>query len=177
MGVNRFEMDNKEEKIDLAAKLFDESNYASMIINTEAAAKKHQEEIKHLIDLVSKEKNKSALPELYKVLKAEKASIHLVIDALETKDGIKHSKALYACIWESDLNASEYIVDLVKGFFVSDIETCIEIFTVITNNCETVKEDDIDDAIDVFKEYAPLVAADKKELSLEILDWLENSRK
>jgi hypothetical protein len=170
-------MDNKEEKVDLAAKLFDESNYASMIINTEAAAKKHQEEIKHLIDLVGKEKNRSALPELYKVLKVEKASIHLVIDALETKEGLKHSKALYACIWESDLNASEYIVDLVKGFFSSDIETCIEIFTVITNNCEHCKEEDIEDAIDVFKEQTSQISTEKKDLSLEILDWLENAKK
>ncbi len=170
-------MNNKEEKVDLAAKLFDESNYASMIINTEAAAKKHQEEIKHLIDLVGKEKNRSALPELYKVLKVEKASIHLVIDALETKEGAKHAKALYACIWESDLDASEYIVDLVKNFFKADIETGIEIFTVITNNCEHCKEDDIEDAIEVFKEQSNQIKAEQKDLSLEILDWLENAKK
>jgi hypothetical protein len=171
------EKDNSRENEDLASKLFDENNYSSMLVHTEAAVKKHQEEIKHLIELLTKEKNRSALPELYKVLKAEKASVHLVFDAIETKEGIKHSKVLYETIWESDLDASEYISDLIKAFFISDIETCIEIFTVITNNCENVKEDQIDEAIDIFKEQAVDIKPEKKELSLEILDWLEHAKK
>jgi hypothetical protein len=171
------EKENSGESADLAAKLFDENNYSSMLVHTDAAVKKHQEEIRHLIELLTKEKNKSALPELYKVLKAEKASIHLVFDAIETKEGIKHAKVLYETIWESDLDASEYISDMIKAFFSADIETCIEIFTVITNNCEHVKEEQLDEAIDIFKEQATSIATEKKELSLEVLDWLENAKK
>jgi hypothetical protein len=169
-------MENQDDKQkDLTTRLFDETEYASMFVHTDGAVEKHKAQIKDLIELVSKEKYRSTLLELYRVLKNEKASIHLIFDALETKEGQKHAAVLYAAIWESGLDASEYIVDMVSAFFSADIETAVEIFTVITNNCENVENEKIDEALDVFKERAPKVSDDKKELSLEILDWLENN--
>jgi hypothetical protein len=165
---------NKDKEIkDLSSKLFDEQTYASMILHTDEAMDKHKAQIKHLIELVTKEKHKYALPELYTVLKREKAGIHLVYDAIESKVGQKYLKTLYATIWESNLDASPYIVELVRAFFQVDILTAVEIFTVITNNCESTSNEQIDEALDVFKEMVLQIAEDKKALSLEILDWLE----
>jgi hypothetical protein len=165
---------NKDKEItDLASKLFDEQTYASMILHTDEAMEKHKAQIKHLIELVTKEKHKYALPELYTVLKREKAGIHLVYDAIESKEGVKHLKTLYATIWESNLDASPYIVELVRAFFEVDILTAVEIFTVITNNCENTSIEQIDEALDVFKEMVLQITEDKQALSLEILDWLE----
>ncbi len=170
------EINKDKDSKDLASKLFDEQAYSSLIVHTDEAVDKHKAQIKHLIELVTKEKHKYALPELYTVLKREKAGIHLVYDAIESKEGAKHLKTLYATIWESNLDASPYMVELVHAFFEVDLLSAVEIFTVITNNCENPSALQIEEALDVFKETAMQITEEKKALSLEILDWLEHSK-
>jgi hypothetical protein len=161
--------EKNDKHMDITSRLFDENEYSSMFVHTDESIKKHQEQIKNLIDLLTKDK--------YKALQSERSGIHLIFDAIESKDGNKHRIALLSAIWESGADASEYIVELVRLFMEASIEEALEIFTIITNNCEDAKQESIEESIEVYKEHHSKISLETKDLALEVLDWLETKDK
>lgn len=136
--------------------------------------------IEPLVQVLSSDKSsqdlKDEIAELLNTLKSTKAP-EQIIACLNKKEYAASHQLLLASIWNSGLDYRDYLGDIATATVNGDFMSAMECITIIENIDGTLTEDQIMDALLVFKSY--LVDSrdednSKNELIKEIVLTLQN---
>ncbi len=131
-----------------------------------------------LIELLHGSQNpeiKSKICGLFANLK-ESDAIPLIIEAIQNQKYEPELKELVSCCWENGLDYSNYLTLFVDLLIDSDFLVAFEAYTVILNMISTIDPAKIDAEVDKLEKAMHLASDQKKELILEVIDFLPSIR-
>ena len=111
-------------------KLFDEKEYATIIIGSEGMTKKDTNNADYITTLVSKNSTREEKDEALILLKENKAQPFMISAVTKTKNPVQKALLIAAC-WETGLDFSknyDFFIDLICS---DDFTVSFEAFTVI----------------------------------------------
>jgi hypothetical protein len=80
---------------------------------------------------------------------------------------------LVASCWQSGLDYSDYMEDMIKTFIKGDYSTAIECMTIIEGSVAETSRERKDDLIRMIQDVSKVWVNEKKSLTLELLSILE----
>jgi len=96
-----------------------------------------------------------------------------VIEQIRKKWKSDTISMLVSSCWQSQLNYSEYSLDLVGIFLEGDYVTAIECLTVIEESVNDLSESDKNEIIKILEESPVTQITEKQTLTLELISILE----
>ena len=124
-----------------------------------------------LLHLTNDPEIKSKITELFNTLK-ESDAIPLIIDAIQNQKYAPELKELVASCWENGLDYSNYLTLFVDLLIESEFMVAFEAYTVITNMVAKIDQQKIDIEIDKLEEALKSTTEQKRELILDVIDFL-----
>lgn len=124
-----------------------------------------------LLHLTSDPEIKSKITGLFNTLK-ESDVIPLIIEAIQNQKYAPELKELVACCWENGLDYSNYLTLFVDLLIENELLVAFEAYTVITNMTAKIDQQKIDIEIDRLEEALKTTTEQKKELLLDVIDFL-----
>jgi len=124
-----------------------------------------------LLHLTHNPEIKSKILNLFANLKDSDA-IPLIIEAIQNQKYAPELKALVSSCWENGLDYSNYLSLFIGLLLESDFPVAFEAYTVITNMTVRIDQAKIDLEIDRLEQAIPDTTDQKKELILEVIDFL-----
>ncbi len=114
---------------------------------------------------------KSRITNLFANLK-ESDTIPLIIEAIQNQKYAPELKELVASCWENGLDYSNYLSLFIDLLIANDFPVAFEAYTVIVNMTARIDQAKIDIGIDRLEKAMQNTATQKKELMLEVIDFL-----
>lgn len=111
-------------------KLFDEKEYASIIIGSEGISKKDTNNSESIAILINSKSTREEKDEALKQLKENKAQAFMINAITKTKHN-SHKVMILAACWETGLDFSAYYPFFIDLICVNDFSVSFEAFTVI----------------------------------------------
>ena len=130
------------------------------------------EAITHLVDLYKKTTNeeiKISLQNFFFDLK-EQSATEALVEIIETEDSLTLKAFLISILWQSSLDASEHLPNLISQAINGDYMVCVEVLTVIDSFETTFQEQEIQDL-----DFDLAEAIDNNEETKDILIAIKNS--
>jgi len=124
-----------------------------------------------LLHLTNDPEIKSKITGLFNTLK-ESDVIPLIIEAIQNQKYAPELKELVACCWENGLDYSNYLTLFVDLLIENELLVAFEAYTVITNMTAKIDQRKIDIEIDRLEEALKTTTEQKKELMLDVIDFL-----
>ena len=124
-----------------------------------------------LLHLTNDPEIKSKITGLFANLK-ESDVIPLIIEAIQNQKYAPELKELVACCWENGLDYSNYLTLFVDLLIENELLVAFEAYTVITNMTAKIDQRKIDIEIDRLEEALKTTTEQKKELMLDVIDFL-----
>jgi len=103
----------------------------------------------------------------------ESQSIDYLMQALKNKEYKAYQQKFAAAIWESGLDASSNLQELIEIALDTDYLTCLDILTVIENIEEGITESDIENGIAAISEQLQWKKSDNDPLLASIVKVLQ----
>ena len=103
----------------------------------------------------------------------ESQSIDYLIQALKNKEYKADHQKFAAAIWESGLDASSNLQELIEVALDTDYLTCLDILTVIENIEDGITESDIENGIAAISEQLQWKKSDNDPLLASIVNVLQ----
>lgn len=124
-----------------------------------------------LLHLTQNPEIKAKITELFSNLK-ESDTIPLIIEAIQNQKYAPELKELVASCWENGLDYSNYLTLFVDLLIDSEFLVAFEAYTVIMNMTAKIDQAKIDLEIDRLEEAMQTATEQKKELMLDVVDFL-----
>lgn len=102
----------------------------------------------------------------------ESDAVPLIIDAIQNRKYAPELKELVSCCWENGLDYSNYLSLFVDLLIENDFLVAFEAYTVIVNMTAKIDQAKIDMEIDRLEEAMRTTTDQKKELMLDVVDFL-----
>lgn len=99
-------------------------------------------------------------------------AISLITEAIQNEKYTEELKDLVAVCWENGLNFSEYLSLFVDLVIEQNFEVAFEAYTVIQNMPGKISQQLLDEQIDKIEEALPNASEQKKQLLIDIIDFL-----
>jgi len=131
-------------------KLFDEKEYATIIIGSEGMSKKDTHNADYVTVLVSSSSTREEKDEALKVLKENNAQ-SFILNAIAKTKNLKQKALLVAACWETGLDFSKdylFFIDLIGH---EDFTVSFEAFTVIQELEAEIDTDTLNKALEVLQ--------------------------
>ena len=113
----------------------------------------------------------SKITGLFSTLK-ESDAVPLIVEAIQNQKYAPELKELVASCWENGLDYSNYLTLFIDLLIESDFMVAFEAYTVIVNMVAKIDQAKIDIEIDKLEKVLPSVPEQKKELMLDVIDFL-----
>lgn len=110
---------------------FDQSQFNTLMINTDEFAKKNEAEIRNLISLVTSKETEEKR-EALKLLKVEKGQ-EMLLYAIASPEFKEYRAKLLAACWESGLDFTKYFEFFLQLVLNADYQSSLEAITVVEN--------------------------------------------
>jgi PleD family two-component response regulator len=144
-------------------KLFDESEYSTLIIGRDGYTKKQNATADLIEHLIEDELTREEEEEIFKKLKDSKAQA-ILISAIKSTEDKKRKAKLVAAVWESGVEINNDLLFFVRLACDDDFELAMEALTVVEN---------IESKIDLkVLEAALLIAQESKSKNKELVEDL-----
>jgi hypothetical protein len=130
-----------------------------------------------LIELLHVNQNpeiKSKITALLDNLK-ESDAIPLIIEAIQDQKYAPELKELVSSCWENGMDYSKYISLFVGLLIENDLEVAFEAYTVIMNNEHKIDPALIDQEIERLEKSLPNASELKRQLMLDVIDFLPSA--
>lgn len=114
---------------------------------------------------------KAKISGLFATLK-ESDAVPLIIDAIQNRKYAPELKELVSCCWENGLDYSNYLSLFIDLLIENDFLVAFEAYTVIVNMTAKIDQAKIDMEIDRLEEAMRTTTDQKKELMLDVVDFL-----
>jgi hypothetical protein len=124
-----------------------------------------------LLHLTNDPEIKSKITDLFNTLK-ESDAIPLIIDAIQNQKYAPELKELVTCCWENGLDYSNYLTLFVDLLIESEFLVAFEAYTVIVNMTAKINQQKLDVEIDRLEEAIRVSDGQKRELMLDVVDFL-----
>jgi aryl carrier-like protein len=124
-----------------------------------------------LLHLTQDSEIKSKITGLFANLK-ESNAIPLIIEAIQNQKYAPELKELVSSCWENGLDYSNYLTLFVDLLIENEFLVAFEAYTVITNMTAKIDQQKIDIEIDKLEEALKWTNEQKKELILDVIDFL-----
>lgn len=132
------------------AKLFDEKEYSTMIIGSDAAGKKTEENADLATILVNPNTSREEKDEALIRLKQNNATSFL-IDAIKRTKEPEYKAILLAACWETGLDFSKDYLFFIEQLLDKDFHVTFEAFTVIQEIESEIPKDQLEQALEILK--------------------------
>ena len=144
-------MENSKSEKELE-KLFDTSNYKTLIVGNEKSKTEKKVNLKQLLKLLKSE-DRGEKEIVLDLIKKEQAQFALM-EGLLNPDFLNEDKAiLIAACWESGLDFSIYINDFINlAIETEDLRIALECYTLIQESELKISDEDLDQAIQALGE-------------------------
>lgn len=129
-----------------------------------------------LIELLHSTPNpeiKSKITSLFANLKDSDA-IPLIVEAIENQKYAPELKVLVSSCWENGMDYSNYLSLFVELLTGSDFRVAFEAYTVILNMTAQIEKAKVDLEVDRLEQAMHTTTDQKKELMLEVVDFLRS---
>lgn len=124
-----------------------------------------------LLHLTQNPEIKTKITDLFANLK-ESNTIPLIVEAIQNQKYAPELKELVACCWENGLDYSNYLNLFVGLMIDNEFEVAFEAYTVIMNLENKIDQRIIDQEIDLMEKALPLASEQKRQLMLDVIDFL-----
>ncbi len=124
-----------------------------------------------LLHLTNDPEIKSKITDLFNTLK-ESDAIPLIVDAIQNQKYAPELKDLVSCCWENGLDYSNYLTLFVDLLIESEFLVAFEAYTVIVNMTAKIDQQKLDVEIDRLEEAIKATEGQKRELMLDVVDFL-----
>ena len=124
-----------------------------------------------LLHLTNDPEIKSKITDLFNTLK-ESDAIPLIVDAIQNQKYSPELKELVTCCWENGLDYSNYLTLFVDLLIESEFLVAFEAYTVIVNMTAKIDQQKLDVEIDRLEEAIRATEGQKRELMLDVVDFL-----
>lgn len=124
-----------------------------------------------MLHLSSNPEIKSKITDLFGNLK-ESNTIPMIIEAIKNQKYAPELKDLIASCWENGLDYSKYIPLFVDLMIENEMEVAFEAYTVIINTEHRIDQEIIDMEILKIEKALPLAHEQKRQLMLDVIDFL-----
>lgn len=124
-----------------------------------------------LLHLTNDPEIKSKITDLFNTLK-ESDAIPLIVDAIQNQKYAPELKELVSCCWENGLDYSNYLTLFVDLLIESEFLVAFEAYTVIVNMTAKIDQQKLDVEIDRLEEAIRATEGQKRELMLDVVDFL-----
>jgi hypothetical protein len=124
-----------------------------------------------LLHLTQNPEIKSRITGLFANLK-EGDTIPLIIGAIQNQKYAPELKDLVACCWENGLDYSNYLSLFVGIMIDNEFEIALEAYTVIMNLESRIDQQIVDQEIDLLEKALSSVSEQKRQLMLDVIDFL-----
>ncbi len=118
---------------------------------------------------------KSKITDLFTSLK-ESDAIPLIIDGIRNRKYAPELKSLISSCWENGMDYSKYIALFIDLLIENELEIALEAYTVIINTENKIDQQVIDQEIERMEKVLPSVSEQKRQLLLDVIDYLPNLR-
>jgi GH24 family phage-related lysozyme (muramidase) len=147
-------------------KLFDEKEYATLIIGNEDGSKKDILNADLITVLISEKTSREEKDEALVLLKTNQAKDMLLKAISKTKNAKQKATIIAAC-WETGLDFSKEYLTFIELICSSDFNVSFEAFTVITEMENEVDKETLMKAITILKPHC-----EKNNLAKELTDMI-----
>lgn len=124
-----------------------------------------------LLHLTQNPEIKSKITGLFANLK-ESNTIPLIIEAIQNQKYAPELKELIACCWENGLDYSNYLSLFVSLMIDNEFTIAFEAYTVIMNFENKIDQHIIDHEIELLEEALSGASDQKKQIMLDVIDFL-----
>ena len=124
-----------------------------------------------LLHLTQNPEIKSKITGLFANLK-ESDTIPQIIEAIQNQKYSPELKELVACCWENGLDYSNYLSLFVGLLIDNEFEIAFEAYTVIMNLETQIDQQIIDQEIDLLEQALSSAPEQKRQLMLDVIDFL-----
>ncbi len=124
-----------------------------------------------LLHLCQDQEVREKIKELFNNLK-DKEVIPLIISAIQNQEYALERRLLVSSCWENGLDFSPYISLFVDLLNDNDYAVALEAYTVITNMTAKIDQAKLDIEIDRLEKLLPAISDSKRELILDVIDFL-----
>jgi hypothetical protein len=132
-------------------KLFDESEYSTLIINRDGFSKKQNNHADLIMTLLEKNTTRAEAEVIFSQLK-EANAYQILVDAIEQAEDLKDQIKLTAACWETGLDFSSHFLFFVELATHNDFTMAMEAFTVVENIEEPIDNKILNQALELAQE-------------------------